>query len=79
MSEPIVIIPEEKETITLRVDDFRKYINDAYRSGVKDGFEQGKAEKITYYSPTKRQDGFSIDCTALDIKPMDITLCERKG
>jgi len=30
---PIIIIPEEKETITLKTEDLKKYISDAYCSG----------------------------------------------
>lgn len=49
---PIIIIPEEKETITLKTEDFKKYISDAYYSGYNEGYEKGKNEKpvpnITY-------------------------------
>lgn len=49
---PIVIIPEEKETITLKTEDFRKYISDAYYSGYNEGYEKGKNENkmpsVTY-------------------------------
>ncbi len=49
---PIIIIPEEKETITLKTEDFKKYISDAYYSGYNEGYEKGKNEpkipSITY-------------------------------
>ena len=49
---PIIIIPEEKETITLKTEDFKKYISDAYYSGYNEGYDKGKNEKpvsnITY-------------------------------
>ena len=49
---PIIIIPEEKETITLKTEDFKKYIADAYYSGYNEGYDKGKNEKpvpnITY-------------------------------
>ena len=49
---PIIIIPEEKETITLKTEDFKKYISDAYNSGYNEGYDKGKNEKpvpnITY-------------------------------
>lgn len=49
---PIIIIPEEKETITLKTEDFKKYISDAYHSGYNEGYDKGKNEKpvpnITY-------------------------------
>ena len=61
MSEPIVIIPEEKETITLKTEDFKKYISDSYYSGYKEGYDKGKNEKpvpnITY-----RGFGDAISC-----------------
>lgn len=49
---PIIIIPDEKETITLKTEAFKKYISDAYYSGYNDGYDKGKNEKpvpnITY-------------------------------
>ena len=42
---PIIIIPEEKETITIKTEDFKKYITDAYSSGYKEGYDRGKNEK----------------------------------
>lgn len=42
---PIIIIPEEKETITLKTEDFKKYISDAYYSGYNEGYDKGKNEK----------------------------------
>lgn len=49
---PIIIIPEEKETITLKTEDFKKYISDAYYNGYNEGYDKGKNEKpvpnITY-------------------------------
>lgn len=49
---PIIIIHEEKETITLKTEDFKKYISDAYYSGYNEGYDKGKNEKpvpnITY-------------------------------
>ena len=49
---PIIIIPEEKETITLKTEDFKKYISDAYYSGYNEGYEKGKNEQkqpiVTY-------------------------------
>lgn len=49
---PIIIITEEKETITLKTEDFKKYISDAYYSGYNEGYDKGKNEKpvpnITY-------------------------------
>ena len=49
---PIIIITEEKETITLKTEDFKKYISDAYCSGYNEGYDKGKNEKpvpnITY-------------------------------
>lgn len=49
---PIIIISEEKETITLKTEDFKKYISDAYYSGYNEGYDKGKNEKpvpnITY-------------------------------
>lgn len=49
---PIIIIPEEKETITLKTEDLKKYISDAYCSGYSEGYDKGKNEKpvsnITY-------------------------------
>ena len=51
---PIIIISEEKETITLKTEDFKKYISDAYYSGYNEGYDKGKNEKpvpnITYRS-----------------------------
>ncbi len=51
---PIIIIPEEKETITLKTEDLKKYISDAYDSGYNEGYDKGKNEKsvpnITYRS-----------------------------
>ena len=44
---PIIIIPEEKETITLKTEDFKKYISDAYYSGYNEGYDKGKNEKLT--------------------------------
>ena len=58
---PIIIIPEEKETITIKTEDFKKYITDAYSSGYKEGYDKGKNEKpvpnITY-----RGFGDAISC-----------------
>ena len=58
---PIIIITEEKETITLKTEDFKKYISDAYNSGYNEGYDKGKNEKpvpnITY-----RGFGDAISC-----------------
>ena len=43
---PIIIIPDEKETITLKTEVFKKYISDAYYSGYNDGYDKGKNEKL---------------------------------
>lgn len=49
---PIIIIPDSQEEITLKTEDFKKYISDAYYSGYNEGYEKGKNEKpipaITY-------------------------------
>lgn len=61
---PIIIIPEEKETITLKTEDLKKYISDAYCSGYSEGYDKGKNEKpvsnITYRG---FGDAFSVPCT----------------
>ena len=61
---PIIIIPEEKETITLKTEDFKKYISDAYCSGYSEGYDKGKNEKpvsnITYRG---FGDAFPVTCT----------------
>lgn len=41
---PIIIIPNSQEEITLKTDDFKKYVTDAYYSGFNEGYEKGKNE-----------------------------------
>ena len=41
---PIIIIPEEKKAITLKTEDFKKYISDVYRSGYNEGYNDGYSE-----------------------------------
>lgn len=42
---PIIIIPKETSEITMPVEEFKKYINDAYNGGYQEGYEKGKNEK----------------------------------
>lgn len=61
----IVIIPEEKETITIKTDDLKKYISDAYDSGYHDGKENGRLEAmkpIITYRDINDLGGIPVTC-----------------
>ena len=50
---PIVIIPNSQDEVTIKTEDFKKMVNDAYYSGYNDGFEKGKVEgKSGAFQPT---------------------------
>ena len=61
---PIIIIPEEKETITLKTEDFKKYISDAYYSGYNEGYDKGKNENPV---PNITYRGFGDDTTRVTL------------
>lgn len=60
---PIIIIPEDKKEITLKIEDFKKYITEAYHGGYNDGYEKGIIELNDKPSITNYRDVGGVSLT----------------
>lgn len=64
---PIIIIEGNNDTITLKVEELKKYLSDAYYIGYSDGIDKGKIEEkekqLAPYTITYKDTTPWITCT----------------